>query len=278
MNSLPSLYDESHCFSLLKATNYIYYFLFMETIKNVVLAKQANCDSDKVLQYALRLTDKLQAKLTIGLCYQYEPEYSRSSAYHEANPVKEAFQHVKHAYLDDTQVDYRLVSCETENCDQADETLSIYLPDLYLMDKTQVSDLYTFIDRVHCPLILLPPQVRYHEIERILVVADLDEKGSENIHRHAYALADKFSASYELMDIGDLSTAVFDMQQERKPSQPKSSKADLRRYAPQPGGIGRPDLLVMMVNDKFFGVMRSFYGPSINLIQLLDFPVMIYKV
>jgi hypothetical protein len=250
----------------------------METIKNVVLAKQANCDSDKVLQYALRLTDKLQAKLTIGLCYQYEPEYTRTFAYREANPVKEAFQYVKHEYLDDAQIDYRLVSCETENCDQADETLSIYLPDLYLMDKTQVNELYTFIDRVHCPLMLLPPQVKYHEIERIMVVADLEEKGNENILRHAHALADKFSASYELMDIGDLSSSVFDMQEERKPSQQISPKSDPRRHAHQLRGIGRPDLLVIMVNDKFFGVMRSFYGPTINLIQLLDFPVMIYKV
>lgn len=250
----------------------------METIKNVVLAKQANCDSDKVLRYAIKLTDKLQAKLTIGLCYHYEPEYQKTSGYYEANPVKEAFQFVKHEYLGDTQVDYRLVSCETESCDQADETLTIYLPDLYLMDKTQVQDLYGFIDRIHCPLILLPSQVKYHAIQHILVVADLNEKDRDNIPSHAHALATKFSASYEMMDIGDLSAAIFDVEDERKAATLPSSKSGSRKYAHELHSIGRPDLLVIMVKDKFFGVMKSFYGPSINLIQLLDFPVMIYKV
>lgn len=249
----------------------------MENIKNVVLAKQANCDSDKVLRYALKLTDKLQAKLTIGLCYQYEPEYQRTVAYHHANPVKEAFQYVKHEYLMDSPVDYRLVSCETEDCDKADETLTVYLPDLYLMDKTQVNDLYSFIDRIHCPLVLLPPQIKYRPIEHILVVADLNDKSSDNIPRHARALAETFSATYEMMDIADLSASMFDSAQGKNPAHMASSKADHRLYPHELQDIGKPDLLVMMVKDKFFGVMKSFYGPGINLIQLLDFPVMIYK-
>ncbi|WPP50704.1 hypothetical protein [Catalinimonas niigatensis] len=249
----------------------------METIKNVVLAKQANCDSDKVLSYALKLTNRLGAKLTIGLCYQYEPEYLRTSAYREVNPVKEAFQYVKHEYLIDSPVDYRLVSCETEDCDRADETLTVYLPDLYLMDKTEVHDLYSFIDRIHCPLLLLPPQIKYHPIQHILVVADLNEKDRDNIPLHAKSLAETFSASYEMMDIGDLSASVFD-KKERKSSSLLSPKSDQRRYAHNLHDMGVPDLLVIMVKDKFFGVMKSFYGPGINLTQLLDFPVMIYKV
>jgi hypothetical protein len=250
----------------------------METIRNIALAKEANCDSDHVLQYALKLTDKLQAKLTIGLCYPSEASSMSFSGYMKDNPVKNAFQFVKEAYLDHANVDYRLVSCETDICDYADETLTVYLPDLYLMDKTQVHDLYTFIDRVHCPLILLPKNVKFRNIERMLIAADLNDKAGDYTSRYAFQLADIFSSTFEMIDISDLNASIFNNPVSTKQVEAKRDKSDLRVYPHQLKSMKKPDLLVIMVKDKFFGLMKSFYGPSIELLKTLDIPVMIYKV
>lgn len=250
----------------------------METIRNIALAKEANCDSDHVLKYALKLTDKLQAKLTIGLCYPSEASSTSINSYLDENPVKNAFQFVKEAYLNHTHVDYRLVSCETNICDYADETLTVYLPDLYIMDKTQVHDLYTFIDRVHCPLILLPKTIQYKNIERMLIAADLNDKAGDFTSMYAFQLADIFSSTFEMIDIGDLDASIFENPATTKKVEASRDKSDLRIYPHQLKNTAKPDLLVIMVKDKFFGLMKSFYGPSIELLKTLDIPVMIYKV
>ncbi|WKN31085.1 hypothetical protein PZB74_19225 [Porifericola rhodea] len=250
----------------------------METVKNIVLAKQANCNSDSVLSYAVQLSDTLKAKLTVGLCYQSDTELAGAEDLREANPIKDAFQYVKQSYLDSANVDYRLVSCETTSCDRADETLTIYLPDLYLMDKSQVEHLYSFIDRIYCPLILLPHQVEFKPVNHLLVVGDLNEKEREHTPRHAHNLATIFSASYEMLDFSDLSESLFNMPASHPEADLKSFKGPIRLYPEKLSQMRKPDMLVLMVKDKFFGVMRSFYGPAIELSKRLDFPVMIYKV
>ncbi|MDF9797477.1 hypothetical protein OKW21_002740 [Catalinimonas alkaloidigena] len=250
----------------------------METIRNVVLAKEANCNSDNVLQYALKLTEKLKAKLTIGLCYPAENSVMSISANQEENHIKNAFQFVKEAYLDQANVSYRLVSCETDICDNADETLTAYLPDLFLMDKAQVHDLYAFIDRIHCPLILLPKEVQYKNIEHMLITADLNDKTADYASKYAFQIANIFSSTFEILDIGDLNAQLFENLNSDKKRAASTDKAELRIYPHQRKKITKPDLLVIMVKDKFFGLMKSFYGPSVELLKTLDIPVMIYKV
>lgn len=247
----------------------------METIKNIVLAKEANCKSDEVLQYGLQLANELNAKLTIGFCYPSEAHSLEMSGYRES-PVREAFQYVKGAYLEQTDVNYRLVSCETQICDKADEALNIFLPDLFLVDKTLVRDLYTFIDRVHCPLLLLPENISYQPMKHMLVIDDFNGKDDMKNLRYMHQLSKLFNISFEMMDYEDFDPQLLN--KSNKSSRIKSDKGESRLFAHNAHQMTAPDMLVMMVKDKFFGLMKSFYGPLIEQLKDINLPVLIYKV
>jgi hypothetical protein len=226
----------------------------MESINNIVLVQDAEKRTDDALNYALQLSNHLNARLTIGLCYQ-----AAEPMLEGATTVSNAFQHIKKDYLVNAPVDYRLVSCNTQRCEDADTTLSIYLPDLYVLNLKAVDQLYPLLDRIYCPILLLQTKMKFKPVQKILMLAENAEETT--VVNHAAEFSGIINADH----------TIIDMQEEALENalEPSSHKAaDKTDY----------QMLVLMVNDKLFSVMQSFYRPIIDQALQYHLPVVIYKI
>jgi len=175
-------------------------------MKNILLMIDLSAKKDNVSQYALKLAQQLKSNMVLSYIID-EAAGDYAQALSELEKLKEHFENFLRLE------DYKsVITCLVEKGEFA-STVQSLVKDLHIelivMGATDGkndtgflfgSKVRDIVDKVNCPILLIPEQVKFQELKNILYVTDIRYSAPEIVTQLA-ALADPLNVQVSILHV-----------------------------------------------------------------------------
>nr|WKN34601.1 universal stress protein [Tunicatimonas sp. TK19036] len=179
----------------------------MDSFKNILVAVPASETYQPTIQYAMRMAQDLQIKLTIVLVYtsnhelQGEEPEDKAALVCQKKYVQKCFGQLRMKQLANTSLGYRMVSIDGPLCEAMGATAPVYRPDLIISAADASLPLQQLVRTVSIPLLLVPLQIKYHSIRHIGLAYDTATLPPSETMSFVRRLAKVYRADVEVVEV-----------------------------------------------------------------------------